>query len=294
VRSRRIVLWLIPLLLIAILVLSLGYYVCLPKREINGTAVTCLAKALGLYHSPAWSRDGKHIAFNYMGKVYLADQDGKVVDTLTFGERMITYLAWVNDKKLLYYDLELNTISELDLTNKQEQVLVEDMPLLFGLSVNPQDTNKVLFTQYQNELATIYLYNSEQNKKQPVITGGRFFEPSWAPDGQRFCYVDLADFTEVSVKVYDFHTKDSKSIYKEKPSQMLLNLRWSPDGQWIAYWKPKNGIYILPSDGSSPPKEILKCSDILDFDWSPEGNQIVFAARNDKRGLYVLDVPGES
>jgi len=57
--------------------------------------------------------------------------------------------------------------------------------------------------------------------------------------------------------------------------------RWSPDGKWIVFMGREQGkgwrIYLVPSDGSSSPKEVLAGDDAQAApDWSPDGHSIVF------------------
>jgi dipeptidyl aminopeptidase/acylaminoacyl peptidase len=72
--------------------------------------------------------------------------------------------------------------------------------------------------------------------------------------------------------------------------------RWSPDGQWIAFWRDDNLFRIRP-DGSdlTPLTFITAAGDYMDNSgpWTPDGQYIVAAARvNGVKGLYSVASDG--
>jgi eukaryotic-like serine/threonine-protein kinase len=65
------------------------------------------------------------------------------------------------------------------------------------------------------------------------------------------------------------------------PPMEVITPRWSPDGKWIVFMGRYQGkgwrIYLVPSDGSSSPREVLAGGDAQAApDWSPDGHSIVF------------------
>ncbi len=73
------------------------------------------------------------------------------------------------------------------------------------------------------------------------------------------------------------------------------DVKWSPDGKWIAYALQNNNfnpdIFIIRADGSTPPVNISRHPD-LDFSpaWSPDGRRLAFIGRHHKEEYDIFYV----
>ncbi|BDS05212.1 tricorn protease [Oceaniferula spumae] len=87
-----------------------------------------------------------------------------------------------------------------------------------------------------------------------------------------------------------------------KPARILEswdmpNVKWSPDGKWIAYAVQdddfNSDIYIVAADGASAPVNISRHPD-NDFSpaWSPDGRRLAFVGRHHKENydLFYVDL----
>lgn len=121
------------------------------------------------------------------------------------------------------------------------------------------------------------------NDKEEKIENGTYpFMPLINPSGKG---VSIAVFLANSAYIYKGFPHDkSKQIYSE-----CGDIVYSPNGEHRAYIAIKNDKLILVIDG----KETPSFQRIVNPKFSPDGNYIVFLARNDdKRFVVVTDLNG--
>lgn len=113
----------------------------------------------------------------------------------------------------------------------------------------------------------IWRVNPDGSGLERLTDTGRISTPS--PDGTKVAYV-----TATEIRVRDLATGNEVSIGNVLADRAI---RWSPDGQWIA-WGPSTGGFILSSpDGSvqrqigTPPHNGTHAY----FDWSPDSRWII-------------------
>ncbi|WCN36398.1 TolB family protein [Aneurinibacillus uraniidurans] len=264
------------------------------SKVINGLTMSNITYKRGYYNNPVWSPDGEKIAYNYDGSIWIMDSDRSLPKELLKGDDFDRILNWDKSQEILYCDADPSKrfgwdqrLRRIDIRNLENKILAEDLPIIGKISRNPHQSNELLVSM-DDEDWRIYLYDVDSHKKTEIIEG---YESAWSPDGKVMAYADSG------VYVYDFVTHTSKLLYKvEKEGDFTQSLTWSPDGRWIAYRGgpsgEKNGIYIVPRDGSSPPEHILNY-DVAELDWSPKGDKIVFSTVGGPgvNEMYVLNVP---
>ena len=67
------------------------------------------------------------------------------------------------------------------------------------------------------------------------------------------------------------------------------DVRWSPDGRWLAFWKRdeafSDGVLITPAEGG-PAKVIAHSSQLSGFTWLPDSSGIVYSSASGSTVLY--------
>jgi Tol biopolymer transport system component len=116
--------------------------------------------------------------------------------------------------------------------------------------------------------------------------------PSWSPDGKAIAYIwEMYDGTYYYSNLRVVSSEDGSggqnldSATTSVDGWYTINgpLSWSPDGNWIAYWKTLfisgnsyRALFIAPGDGSSAPIQLtIAYHDFMSF-WSPDGSHILF------------------
>ena len=112
--------------------------------------------------------------------------------------------------------------------------------------------------------------------------------PSLSPDGRRAVFV-VAQVDEKKEKnishlwLLYLESGETRQLTFTPARHMLP--RWSPDGRWIAFIANRENekemhLYVMPADGGEArritDKPIVR---VVDFDWSPDGEHLVFAAK---------------
>ena len=116
----------------------------------------------------------------------------------------------------------------------------------------------------------------------------RFFGPAWSPDGDSV-YVTRAGAYWVIVKIA-VASGEEKEIYRGTVSGRL---DVSPDGRWLAFYRRRDSIVLLPPEGGEP-EELLRLGEgeknfrFRFVRWTPDGNYLLFAKRDNE--LWRIDV----
>ena len=205
---------------------------------------------------PAWSPDGKKIAFvsNRNGgriQIWVIDADGKNTIRLTDGVSDQNP-DWSPDGTKIAYDFLLN----------------------------PWDNDK------WNR--TIYVMDSDgRNSRQLIEKPEWDTNPSWSPDGRKIAfasrrdmrhefYVMNANGQEIERITFDFTPK-------YKPT-------WSPDGSRIAY-ETNDFIGVMDIDGTNQ-RRLTENGWHGHPTWSPDSESIAFHTRDQNRGDFTIFTVG--
>jgi dipeptidyl aminopeptidase/acylaminoacyl peptidase len=231
------------------------------KSEIR-VAVTATGEDYPLTHSkkssraPAWSPDGKRIAFlsDRDGKhqIYLIAPRGGEAVALTAGETAVTGFEWSPDGKRIAFTAADPESKELkDRKEKYGDFLVYEgdhtMTHLWTVEVPAAGETKA-------------------PKPERVTEGTRFTvgDFDWSPDGKRIAFSaardpDLASMDTTDIYVVDLGDKSVKKVVGTAGPDR--NPHWSPDGKEIAFetadgqeffFYTTSRIAVVPAAGGRP------------------------------------------
>ena len=106
---------------------------------------------------------------------------------------------------------------------------------------------------------------------------GREESPSFSPDGSRFAFAWNGEKQD-RFDIYIGATSGSGSPIRLTSTGQNMHPRWSPDGQWIAWWRGENRIFIKSVAGG--PERSLFDADYVALSWSPDSRHLVLTRRS--------------
>jgi|WetSurSiteA1Bulk_404760.scaffolds.fasta_scaffold50055_1 Tol biopolymer transport system component len=179
-----------------------------------------------------------------------------------------------------------------------EQLTFDGSNILFSVSPNG---NYLAYSPIPNQL---FVLNIQTKKSQLVYekNGFVFILGPWSPDGKKFFFTQRSLTPESSLYPISpafLYTLEDKNTVELLPAVIDFGFSsiptWSPDGINIALNMPNKsrsgdvGIYILNIETKAF-QEVA--ADIVadQFEWSPNGNMLVYASRIEPIRLNLFDV----
>jgi len=158
----------------------------------------------------------------------------------------------------------------------------------------PQSTPDGRWVVYQRrEEAEPRLWKVPADGGEPVqLTETRAMRPAVSPDGKLIAYHHLdpdVDKSRWRIGIVSSAGGQRLRWFDFLPTVTQKYVRWSPDGQSIAFLNSPGGlsdIWFQPLDGSPPRRQTaFKAEQILAFDWSRDGRSLALV-----RGVETSDV----
>ncbi|HWF48706.1 MAG TPA: amidohydrolase family protein [Bryobacteraceae bacterium] len=242
--------------------------------------------------SPAWSPDGKQIAYVQFEKgtselMVSGKRVGKDDDVFPF------YPTWLPNEELLYTANGKIRVASVDGQDSRvipfeaqfdlyrpiykPKTYDFDSPAarpvrgIVSPALSP-DGKRIVF-EALNQLWLI-----DVGGKPEQLTKDAFYkeDPAWAPDGKRIAYSSDKAGTE-DIYILDVDTKQEQRLTSSADSAEV-SAAWSHDGKMLAYQDQTGATYVIGADGSNPhiviPAEFAPSKP----SWSQSGNSVSISA----------------
>ena len=260
--------------------------------------------------SPKWSPGGDQIAFlsnrgnpEKPPQIYLIARDFGEARPLTDIKGVITGFEWSPDgKKLL-----LNVIkTDADVLEREK----DEAKKKLGIVARHFERVQFKYDGFgflPKEGLHIWTVRVSDGKAKQLTDHALYTEDSatWSPDSQTIAFLsnrtDDPDFNIGQDKLYTIPAKGGEMTELDLFIGSKYALSFSPDGKWIAFyghegaadWYKNSHIWIIPADGSAPPKDLMSAYDIhtpggtlndtsgvenMPPTWSPDSQRIYFQA----------------
>jgi dipeptidyl aminopeptidase/acylaminoacyl peptidase len=242
---------------------------------------------------PRWSPDGSQIAFlsnrgdkEKPAQIYLIPFGGGEALPLTEIDGEIGDFAWAPDGKKLLLSVRKKDAEVLE-REKDEQkkklgVVARHYDRVFykldGYGYLPHERWHIWTVDVRtNPSSGVRTGKARQLTDHPVYDEG---SPAWSPDGKWIAYLsnisEDPDFTTDRTDLFVMPSAGGQPRQIPTPFGEKSSPSFSPDGCWIAYyaqegegkWFKNMGLWIVPVDGSAPPRNLTEKYDLHVSSWT--------------------------
>ncbi|MDB4948870.1 MAG: TolB protein [Gemmatimonadetes bacterium] len=244
----------------------------------------------------AASRIAYTVAGRGSKEIWIVDSDGEGAQRVTTDGSIALSPAWSPDGRRIAYTSFRGAgpwLYERDLVSGADHLLSDRAGLNMTPAYAPDGRTLAFATTVgvETEVATYDVGRRCCLAQQ--TRGGRYasFSPSWSPDGSRFAFVsDRLGEPQIYVMSPGGDARlVSDYVYGQRGYSASPD--WSPKGAEIAYHSRVGGSYqiVVGSADGGQTRLLTNSGRNEDPSWAPDGRHLVYASSRDGGGLYVLD-----
>ncbi len=238
---------------------------------------------------PAYSPDGRWIAFSLRGDIWKMPAEGGEAIAITSGPNYHFEPAWSPDSKRIA--LSMDVAGNLDIgVVSADGGAVERVATHARADLQPtfsRDGNSLYFASSRAGGWRIMRHDFATVRDTSLVSG---IQPSVSPDGKFIAY------EQGGLRILDLTTMQSR-VLREEETEYRMKPVWTPDGANILYVtedKGSNDIRVISATSGDPIEITI---DIENHEMSPtvrpDGKRFAFVAfRGGVPTLYTADITG--
>jgi Tol biopolymer transport system component len=258
----------------------------------NGSGKTGLTKSSAYESDPAWSPNGRRIAFDIaqgspgQAEIFVMEADGSRPKNLTRDPANDQDPAWSpNGRKIAFTRRSaadpFGEIFVMD-ADGSGQTNVTNHPAPDAFSTWSPDGTKLAFASNRGNL-DVYVMNADGSGQTSLTSNVEDdYDPAWSPDGKRIAFVTALRDRPHQVFVMNADGSGQRNL-TDDPRHASLGPSWSPDGRKIAFTTNRGtgscyDIFVMDADGGNLKNLTNDRAADSSPTWSPDGRRIAYTS----------------
>jgi eukaryotic-like serine/threonine-protein kinase len=243
-------------------------------------------------YSPAWSRDGLHIAYSSGGLIWICDADGTNARQVTKPEpppmNHDQPAFSSSGKSIAFVRRRLGPRSELalvDIETDNVRLLTEDDAFASSPKWSTDD-RFLYFSSSRGGTMNIWRLSMTTSEMVQITAGqGDDIEIDLSADGTRMIFSSYRANTNLAEVSLESGSQGQRKWLTRDLARSETAPRYSPDGSRIAYFTnragaEREGIWVMDADGSNATQLVEDDRRTNTYPrWSPDGLELYFYSR---------------
>ncbi len=177
------------------------------------------------------------------GEIYLLDSHGQNLTPLTHNGRSNYNPAWSHDGKQIAFfsqqgkDVATAELYVINADGTNERRLTQNQAQEYGAAWSPDDRQIAFGTKMEGGWQ-IDVMDATSTNPHPLAVRANGSAPAWSPDGQWLSITSERD-GNADIFVLAADGRDQRNVTND-PS-IDSNSSWSPDGSQLAFWSDRTG-----------------------------------------------------